>query len=119
MAVVWIASLFLLTGMSTADDQLPAEGKIASVNGFQMYYEIHGEGEPLVLLHGFFGSGEFWQPLVADLAKDYRLVIPDLRKHGRSTDPGGMFTHRQAAKDVFGLLDQLHQEAPDLLSLHL
>jgi pimeloyl-ACP methyl ester carboxylesterase len=90
-----------------AVDDLPAEGKLISLNGMEMYNEVHGQGEPLVLLHGFSGSSSLWKPQVSDLAKHYQLVIPDLRGHGRSTNPSGKFTHRQSALDVFALLDTL------------
>jgi pimeloyl-ACP methyl ester carboxylesterase len=75
-----------------------------------MYYEIVGEGEPLVLLHGFNGTSSTWEPLVDDLASAFQLIIPDLRGHGSSTNPSGEFTHRQAALDVFALLDHLGVE---------
>ena len=71
-----IALLFWLGGRCSAEDQLPPEGKVASVNGFEMYYEIHGQGEPLVLLHGFSCSGSMWSPQIPDLAKHYQLVVP-------------------------------------------
>jgi pimeloyl-ACP methyl ester carboxylesterase len=80
---------------------------MASLNGIEMHYEIHGEGEPLVLLHGFTGIGRDWQSFVPDLCREYRLIVPDLRGHGLSTNPAGEFTHRQSALDVFALLDQL------------
>jgi len=82
-------------------------GQTAPINGMQMYYEIHGQGEPLVLLHGFTGAGSNWQSFIGDLAREYQLTIPDLRGHGRSTNPSGEFTFRQSALDVFGLLDYL------------
>jgi pimeloyl-ACP methyl ester carboxylesterase len=84
-----------------------APGKIAAVNGIEMYYETTGQGAPLVLLHGFNASGQVWSRMVADFAKRYRVVVPDLRGHGRSTNPTGKFTHRQSALDVFALLDAL------------
>ena len=77
------------------------------LNGITVYYQIIGEGEPLVLLHGFTQTGKVWNPIVEDLATQYRLIIPDLRGHGQSTNPTGEFTHRQSALDVFELLDQL------------
>jgi pimeloyl-ACP methyl ester carboxylesterase len=86
---------------------MPPEGRMASVNGIEMYYELHGEGTPLVLLHGFTGSTQHWQPFVADFAQEHQLILIDLRGHGRSTNPTNQFTHRQAALDVFALLDQL------------
>lgn len=82
-------------------------GQTEPINGMQMYYEIHGQGEPLVLLHGFTGAGSNWQPFIGDLAGAYQLIIPDLRGHGRSTNPSAEFTFRQSALDVFALLDRL------------
>lgn len=83
------------------------KGHYAEVNGIKMYYEIDGEGEPLVLLHGFLGSGTFWESYKEHFATHYKLIIPDLRGHGRSTNPTSKFTHRLAALDVYALLDEL------------
>jgi len=82
-------------------------GQTVTINGMQMYYVLAGQGEPLVLLHGFTGASNDWAVFVDDLAKEYQLVIPDLRGHGRSTNPLREFTHRQAARDVAALLDHL------------
>ncbi len=89
----------------------PALAETVRVNGFEMYYEIIGDGEPLVLLHGFSNTGHSaWGPMVSDFSKEFRLIIPDLRGHGSSTNPSGEFTHRQSALDVFALLDNLGLE---------
>lgn len=80
---------------------------IVSLNGIEMFYRVIGEGEPLVLLHGFTGCADDWRFFTDDLAREYRLVIPDLRGHGRSTNPSNEFTHRQAALDVYAMLDLL------------
>jgi pimeloyl-ACP methyl ester carboxylesterase len=90
-----------------ATDDLPAEGKLVSLNGMEMYYEVHGQGEPLVMLHFFAGSGEIWKPYIPAFSKHYRLIIPDLRGHGRSSILTTTFNHRQSALDVFALLDSL------------
>lgn len=82
-------------------------GRTESLNGMEMYHETHGTGEPLVLLHGFTGSGADWGLIFKDPPDGHRLVIPDLRGHGRSTNPSGEFTFRQCALDVFALLDRL------------
>ena len=82
-------------------------GQTVTINGMQMYYVLHGQGEPLVLLHGFTGSSSDWSLFFHDLASEYQLVIPDLRGHGRSTNPSMEFTFRQCALDVFALLDHL------------
>ena len=82
-------------------------GQYASVNGMEMYYEVYGEGEPLALLHGFFGTGFIWRQFIPEWSKHYKLIIPDLRGHGHSTNPLDTFTHKQAALDVYALLDHL------------
>jgi len=77
------------------------------VNGFTMYYEARGEGEPLLLLHGGTGVGADWRHVFPADPDGYRVVVPDLRGHGRSTNPSRQFTFRQAARDVAALLDHL------------
>jgi pimeloyl-ACP methyl ester carboxylesterase len=86
------------------------QGQTENINGMQMYFEIDGEGEPLVLLHGFTGSGADWQLVFKNPPDGYRLVKPDLRGHGRSTNPSMEFTFRQSALDMFELLDRLNIE---------
>lgn len=84
------------------------EGRLAVVNGAEIYYEIHGQGDRhLVLLHGFFGSGAIWRPWLHLLTERHRVILPDLRGHGRSNNPAGAFTHRQAARDILALCDGL------------
>ncbi len=78
-----------------------------AVNGIRMHYQRHGQGGPLLLLHGFTGAGGDWAPFVEALSSEHELIIPDLRGHGRSTNPSGTYTHRQAALDVLALLDRL------------
>jgi pimeloyl-ACP methyl ester carboxylesterase len=78
------------------------------VNGCQLYYEVRGEGDPLLLLHGGTGIGGDWQHVfTAGNPGGYQTIVPDLRGHGRSTNPSGQFTFRQAADDMFALLDRL------------
>ena len=84
-----------------------ASGHTVSVNDIEMYYEVHGDGEPLVLLHGGGGAGANWGLIFAEPPEGYQLIIPDLRGHGRSTDSSAKLTFRQVALDVFGLLDRL------------
>src|SRR3569832_1224405 len=56
----------------------------APVNGIELYYEIHGSGEPLVLLHGGFGAIEMFGPVLAELAKTREVIGVDLQDHGRT-----------------------------------
>jgi pimeloyl-ACP methyl ester carboxylesterase len=80
----------------------------APVNGLQMYYEIHGSGEPLVLLHGAFGSIDLWGPILTGLAEHHQVIAVELQGHGHTADiidrPLG---YEQLADDVAGLLDHL------------
>lgn len=88
------------------NEQWP-DGETISVNDMQMYYVSHGEGESLILLHGFTGSSGDWKIFLPYLEQGYRLIMPDLRGHGRSTNPLTTFTFRQAALDAFALLEHL------------
>ncbi len=81
--------------------------RVIEIDGANVAYRDVGQGEPLLLLHGFGANAGMWDPVVGDLSAQYRLIIPDLRGHGESTNPVDYFTHRDAAGDVFGLLDAL------------
>jgi pimeloyl-ACP methyl ester carboxylesterase len=98
-----------MRSLAIADEKLPPNGRLVTVNDMEMYYEVHGKngGDPLILLHGFTASGLMWKPLIPHLGKHYKVILPDLRGHGRSTNPSGEFTHRQAALDIFALIDTL------------
>ena len=82
-------------------------GNTVQINNIDMYYEEYGVGKPLVLLHGFGGCSQNWHQFTVELSKHYRLIVVDLRGHGYSTNPENKFTHREAANDVFQLLDSL------------
>jgi pimeloyl-ACP methyl ester carboxylesterase len=83
-----------------------------AVDDIQVHVEERGSGQPLLLLHGLTGSGgDFAHVFDLDaLGSDYRVIAPDARGHGRSTNPGGAFTIRRCARDVVGLLDALGVE---------
>jgi pimeloyl-ACP methyl ester carboxylesterase len=78
-----------------------------TLNGFEMYYEDRGDGEPLLLLHGGMGAGSDWHHIFPADPEGRRVIVPDLRGHGRSTNPAKVFTFRQCASDVLALLDHL------------
>jgi pimeloyl-ACP methyl ester carboxylesterase len=86
---------------------LNASGTIVHVNGIDMYVERRGEGTPLVLLHGGGGAGVNWGLVFDSPPRGYQLIVPDLRGHGQSTNPGGIVTFRQLALDVLAMLDSL------------
>src|SRR5258705_38818 len=81
---------------------------IIDVSGFQMYLDQRGDGEPLLLLHGGTGIGADWDLVFTGSGPSgFRVIVPDLRGHGRSTNPSRTFTFRQAAADVLAMLDHL------------
>ena len=80
---------------------------LVEINGVELHYEMAGDGEPLLWLHGFMGAGPDWKYIFTDPPAGFRLIAPDLRGHGASTNPSGEFSFRQAAADVEGLLGHL------------
>lgn len=91
----------------SAPQQTATKGHVVSLKNLEMYYEDYGTGKPLLLLHGFGGCTQNWSPFVRELTERYRLIVVDLRGHGHSTNPENTFTHREAAADVFALLETL------------
>lgn len=84
------------------------EGHSVALNGIDLYYETEGSGEPLLLLHGGTGCLENWNHAGRDqFAQQYRLILPDARGHGRTTNPEKAITHRQCALDMLALLNHL------------
>jgi pimeloyl-ACP methyl ester carboxylesterase len=85
-----------------------ANGSTVHVNGIDLFYEVEGAGEPLLLLHGGTGTHENWAYAGRNqFLREYKLIAPDARGHGRSTNPLRTITHRQCALDMLGLLDHL------------
>src|SRR5260370_15584089 len=82
-------------------------GRIETLNGAQLYFEVHGTGEPLVLRHGFSGSSQDWTASILEWGTQFQLIVPDLRGHGRSSILSKPFRHQEAAGDMLGLLDHL------------
>jgi pimeloyl-ACP methyl ester carboxylesterase len=80
---------------------------IADINGMRLHYDVRGEGEPLLLVHGGMGCGSDWQYVFPTDPPGYRIIAPDLRGHGQSTNPSSEFTFRQTALDILALLDEL------------
>jgi len=91
------------------ESSIETTGRTLKLRDIEMYVEERGSGEPLLLLHGFTGCGGDWKHVfdLDALARRHRLILPDARGHGRSTNPGGAFTHRACAADLIALLDAL------------
>jgi len=98
---------FLAGGRVAAQPGARPEGRTVEINGASLYYEVHGDGPPVVLLHQFGSSVEVWRSFIPAFAERFRVIAIDARGHGRSTNPSGQFSHKQAALDLLGVLDEL------------
>lgn len=79
----------------------------ANVNGINLYYEAHGEGDPLLMIPGWGADITYWQGIIEPLSKSFKLIIFDNRGTGRSDVPAGDYTIRMMADDAAGLLDHI------------
>lgn len=97
----------------TAHAQARQSGRI-SVNGLEMYYEVHGEGRPLVLLHGALMTIETFGELLPSLARTRQVIAVEQQAHGRTADIDRPLSYEQMADDTAELLRQLGIEEADL-----
>jgi pimeloyl-ACP methyl ester carboxylesterase len=101
--------------MTNGDDaQASGAGSYASVNGLEMYYEIHGTGEPLVLLHGAYMTINAMGEVVPSLAKTRRIIAVELQGHGRTADIDRPLSYEQMADDTAALLRHIGIEEADI-----
>ncbi|GIJ43502.1 alpha/beta hydrolase [Virgisporangium aliadipatigenens] len=92
----------------------------AEVNGINLYYETHGSGRPLVLLHGGLGSGEmFYGPVLDALAEQHQVILPDLQGHGRTADVDRPLEIPTMGDDIGALIAHLGLEQPDVAGFSL
>jgi pimeloyl-ACP methyl ester carboxylesterase len=84
-----------------------------------MYFETHGSGRPLILLHGGLGSGEMFGPILPALTERHQIIAPDLQGHGRTADIGRPIDIRFMADDIAALIDHLGLDRPDVVGYSL
>ena len=80
------------------------------LSNLTLAYQDSGEGEAIVLLHGFCGSHEYWDKVIPALSETNRVIVPDLPGHGDSTFPKGNYGMEYMADTLVELLDQLELE---------
>jgi pimeloyl-ACP methyl ester carboxylesterase len=90
---------------------------VVEIDGLELHYEVAGEGAPLLWLHGFLGAGSDWRYIFSEPPEGFRVIAPDLRGHGASTNPSGAFSFRQAAEDVTRLLRHLRIDSVKAIGL--
>jgi pimeloyl-ACP methyl ester carboxylesterase len=103
----------------TDDTRAAGSGTYADVNGLHLYYEIHGEGRPIVLLHGGLGSGEMFGPILPLLTAGHQVILPDLQAHGRTADIDRPIDVRLMADDIAALIRLLGLDRPDIVGYSL
>jgi pimeloyl-ACP methyl ester carboxylesterase len=108
-----------MTMTSDWTTQAKGTGQYAEVNGINLYYETHGSGRPLVLLHGGLGSGEMFGPLLPVLAERHHVIAVDLQGHGRTADIDRPIDLRLMAGDIAALIDHLGLATPDVVGYSL
>src|SRR5437867_1195830 len=111
--------LTMLFSSVVSGQQKPTTG-YAPVNGLKMYYEIHGSGEPVVLLHGAFMAitGD-WNDWINELAKTRKVIAVEMQGHGRTADINRDLTYENLSDDVAGLLDYLKIPSADIIGYSL
>jgi 3-oxoadipate enol-lactonase len=73
----------------------------------KLFYEEYGRGKPIIFIHGYPLDHTIWLPLVPSLQKYARLILPDLRGHGKSPAPAGIYSMELLAADILALMDKL------------
>lgn len=94
----------------TASDPVGNLGRCVEINGARLYYEEQGAGDPLLLLHGGLTSSASWAGVIPRLATRFRVIAPDSRGHGHSSNPAGRMSYGAIAEDTVGLIGVLELE---------
>src|SRR6476660_6978446 len=113
------AAIFFFTAQQsfgqTQNNTIKVDSGYAPVNGLKMYYEIHGEGVPLVLLHGAFNTINLaFGMVIPELSKNRKVIAVELQGHGRTADIDRPFSFESMADDVAALLKYLNKDSADI-----
>jgi pimeloyl-ACP methyl ester carboxylesterase len=95
---------------------LKSDGQTAEINGVDLYYEVYGEGDPVLLLHGGLANGDHYMKVIPELQDaGYQVIVMDSRGHGRSSFDDTPISYEVMANDVLGLMDHLGIDKADLV----
>ncbi len=113
--VLIIALLFLTVFQCRGQQSKPSESGYAPVNGIKVYYEVFGEGKPLVLLHGAFYTIDMnWGQLIPELSKTRKVIALEMQGHGHSPYSDRKLSITTLASDVEGVMDYLKIDSADV-----
>ncbi|UOE49212.1 alpha/beta hydrolase [Mucilaginibacter sp. SMC90] len=114
--VLMIAMLFFTILQTKAQQIKPSASGYAPVNGLKVYYEVYGEGRPVVLLHGAFMTIEGnWGQIIPELAKTRKVIAIELQGHGHTPFSDRKLSHATLASDVAGVMDHLKIDSADVV----
>jgi pimeloyl-ACP methyl ester carboxylesterase len=111
-----VALLFCTISQSSGQQLKPAASGYAPVNGIKVYYEVYGEGRPVVLLHGAFMTiEENWGQIIPELSKTRKVIAIEMQGHGHTPYFDRKLSHAAMASDVEGVMDYLKIDSADVV----
>lgn len=111
LIVVLLCTASLMSCSRQTDLHSPATSAYADIGVVRLYYEIAGNGEPLLLLHGGLGGSEHFAAIVPLLSDSFKVITVDRRGHGRSSDDGNPYSYAGMAEEMKAFLDYLDLES--------
>jgi len=121
--IALVAILLFITlrsfGQTDQNNTAKVDSGYAPVNGLKMYYEIYGNGEPLVLIHGGVGAIEMFGANLTALAQTHKVIAVDLQAHGRTADIDRPLKCELMADDIAALLKYLKIDKADVMGYSL
>ncbi len=109
------AATVLAASMLVHGQEQAASSGYAPVDGLKMYYEIHGQGQPLILIHGGLGSGDMFRAILPELSKGREVITVDLQAHGRTADIDRPIRYEAMADDIAALIRYLKIAPADVM----
>ncbi len=114
IAVIILAASPLAVAQTIKKDAARKSG-YAPIDGLKLYYEIHGTGEPLILLHGGVGATEMFDEIMPSLSQSRQVIAVDLQAHGRTADINRPLSYEAMADDVAALIQYLKFDKADVM----
>jgi pimeloyl-ACP methyl ester carboxylesterase len=115
-SVLLIIITMFAVSRSNGQQAKSSESGYALVNGIKVYYEVHGEGRPIILLHGAFMTiGSNWGQLIPELSKTRKVIAIELQGHGHTPYSDRKLSHATLARDVEGVMDYLKIDSADIV----
>ncbi|MEQ9049516.1 MAG: alpha/beta hydrolase, partial [Marinoscillum sp.] len=110
---VCVFTVLALTSFVCAGQKTPV-GKYAEINGLKMYYEVSGQGDPLIVLHGAYMDIPSMGSIIPKLAETHKVYALEFQGHGRTADIDRPITYQNLADDVAALMETLDIDSADV-----